>query len=201
MLFITEGDRAFLARDFDSARAKYQQAIKLDPQMARAHLRMAQLHLSQNEVDDAVAVLETAARFVGSDVQLRVEVYFLRAMVAELTATPEQAVASWQAFAQNVASFGMERTEAPTPPLDSSSGEPADVPSAEIPSAASPDEPDEALGAVIKQSGSPPAYSGTVQERKRMVLVRGRTVEDSTAVKERIRKRFEEAQQSSASSR
>src|SRR5690606_530279 len=95
---IIQGDRAMLAGDRELARSWYQRAIKQNPQVAAAHLRMAQVHLAAGELSEADAVLRTALVFAGTDLRLKARLYFLQAVVRERTTEPSAALASWNAF-------------------------------------------------------------------------------------------------------
>lgn len=96
---IAAGDAALLARDFPAAALQYQQAITLEPRKALGHLRMAALHLSLGELDQATVVLETAERFTGGDARLTVQTLALKAMLAERKGALADANLAWSAYA------------------------------------------------------------------------------------------------------
>jgi hypothetical protein len=96
---IAAGDEALLARDFPAAAVQYQQAITLEPRKALGHLRMAALHLSLGELDQATVVLETAETLTGGDAWLTVQTLALKAMLAERKGALADANLAWSAYA------------------------------------------------------------------------------------------------------
>jgi tetratricopeptide (TPR) repeat protein len=96
---IAVGDAALLAGDFSAAAVQYQQAITLEPRKALGHLRMAALHLSLGELDQATLVLETAERFNGGDARITVQTLALKAMLAERKGALADANLAWSAYA------------------------------------------------------------------------------------------------------
>jgi tetratricopeptide (TPR) repeat protein len=96
---IVRGDAALLARDFPTATAAYQEAIKAAPQRALGHLRMASLHLSLGQLDEATEVLAAAERFTGGDATLTVQTLALKAMLLERRAAWSDATLAFSAYA------------------------------------------------------------------------------------------------------
>jgi len=96
---IVRGDAAVLARDFVAAAIAYQEAIKSAPQKALGHLRMASLHLSLGQLDEAAEVLATAERFSGGDATLTVQILALKAMLLERRGAWSEATLAWSAYA------------------------------------------------------------------------------------------------------
>jgi hypothetical protein len=96
---VLRGDAAVLARDFAAAAGAYQEAIKAAPQKALGHLRMASLHLSLGQLDEATEVLAAAKRFTGGDAALTVQVLALEAMLLERRAVWADATLAWSAYA------------------------------------------------------------------------------------------------------
>lgn len=96
---IVRGDAALLARDSVAATAAYQEAIKAAPQRALGHLRLASLHLSLGNLDEAGEVLAAAERFTAGDATLTVQALALKAMLLERRAAWADATLAFSAYA------------------------------------------------------------------------------------------------------
>jgi len=100
MELIVKADRAYLARDFDSATATYREAIQIEPQNALGHLRMGQAQLIKGDPKEAEAAFVTGLRFVGADAALKAKLLLWLAELGERQKSSDEAILRWKEYAK-----------------------------------------------------------------------------------------------------
>jgi tetratricopeptide (TPR) repeat protein len=93
-----DGDRAAIARDFDTAIAKYRSIIAEDPRNALAHYRIAQAQALKGDFNEAEQAYFAALRFSGTNDALRAKVLFCIADLRERQKAYEAAVDAWTEY-------------------------------------------------------------------------------------------------------
>jgi tetratricopeptide (TPR) repeat protein len=93
-----EGDRAAIARDFDTAIAKYRSVVANDPRNAVAHYRIAQAQAMKGDLNEAEQAYFAALRFSGTNDALRAKVLFCIADLRERQKAYEAAVDAWTEY-------------------------------------------------------------------------------------------------------
>jgi tetratricopeptide (TPR) repeat protein len=99
---VKKGDDAYAARDFDGAKAAYQEAIRSEPQNALGHYRMGEANLAKGDMKEAETVWQTALRFVGENAALKAKILFVLADVKERERSFEEATNGWNAYAAHL---------------------------------------------------------------------------------------------------
>ncbi len=102
------GDNAYLARDYDGALARYQEAIKQSPNDPVGHLRLAEVHLKKGEFAEAEQSLAAVERFAGKNATIKAKALFLKAEIQERQKAHKPAVDAWKAYQQ----FGQQQPAA-----------------------------------------------------------------------------------------
>jgi tetratricopeptide (TPR) repeat protein len=102
------GDSAYLARDFDTAGARYREAIKQSPNNPIGHLRLAEVHMKKGELAEAEQALNAVERFAGKDQTAKAKALFLKAELQERQKAYKPAVAAWTTYQQ----FGQQQPSA-----------------------------------------------------------------------------------------
>lgn len=113
---VNAGDSAYLARDFDGALAKYQDAVTKDPQNAIGHLRMGEVQLKQGKLKEAEQSLVAAVRFVGEAWRVRAKSFYLLAVLRERQGLVGPTVESWEAYRKLGEQHPEAKIYAETPP-------------------------------------------------------------------------------------
>lgn len=96
---IAKGERAFVAKDMEGARAGFQEAVQLDPAKTLGFFRLAETELATGKLDDAAATLTTAQAKKGSP-DLQAKVLFLAAEVLERQKKWAEAKDAWGKYAK-----------------------------------------------------------------------------------------------------
>jgi tetratricopeptide (TPR) repeat protein len=96
-LKIGEGDRAYLARDFDGAVALYTEAIKQEPRRALGHFRLGESYRAQSKFEEAFEALGNAARFART-LELKARAVFVMADTYERASRLPQARDEWNVY-------------------------------------------------------------------------------------------------------
>jgi len=98
---IVRGDRAYVARDFDGAILNYREAIKLEPEKALGHYRVASAQLAKGDQKEAEAALVNGLRFVAKDGTLKAKLIFALADLRERQKNNDEAIGRWKEYAKN----------------------------------------------------------------------------------------------------
>ena len=98
---IVRGDRAYVARDFDGAILNYREAIKLEPEKALGHYRVASAQLAKGDQKEAEAALVNGLRFVGKDGTLKAKLIFALADLRERQKNNDEAIGRWKEYSKN----------------------------------------------------------------------------------------------------
>jgi predicted Zn-dependent protease len=96
---VAKGERAFVAKDMEGARAAFQEAVQLDPTKTLGFFRLAESELAAGKLDDAASTLTTAQAKKGSP-DLQAKVLFLAAEVLERQKKWAEAKDAWGKYAQ-----------------------------------------------------------------------------------------------------
>lgn len=102
---INKGDRAYVARDFDSALAAYREAIQAEPQNALGHYRAGAVQLAKGDQKEAEAAWVAGLRFVGQDGTLKAKLQFALADLRERQKNSDEAVARWKEYAKTAEDY------------------------------------------------------------------------------------------------
>jgi tetratricopeptide (TPR) repeat protein len=113
---LLKGDKAYVARDFDSAIVAYQEAIKLEPQNALGHYRMGEAQLAKANPSEAEASWVAGLRFVGEEHKLRAKLLFVLADLRERQKSHDEATERWSEYEKFVGSQPESKGFAQTPP-------------------------------------------------------------------------------------
>jgi tetratricopeptide (TPR) repeat protein len=113
---IVKGDRAYVARDFDGAIQSYREAIKLEPEKALGHSRVASAQFAKGDAKEAEAALVNGLRFVGKDSTLKAKLIFALADLRERQKNTDEAIGRWKEYSKNAE----EEKEAITYPASAS---------------------------------------------------------------------------------
>lgn len=97
---VNEGDRKFVARDYDAAIGAYRKAIEKEPQNALGHYRMGQAHVAKNDLKEAKASYQAALRYVGGDNNLKAKLLFVMADLHEREKQYDEAIKAWDEYAK-----------------------------------------------------------------------------------------------------
>jgi tetratricopeptide (TPR) repeat protein len=161
---IKGGDRAFLAKRFDEAVTAYEKAIAKQPASAEAYGRLAAAQRELGRFDEAIATLGQGLD-KSTDVTERAKLLFLQADIRERQRALPEAAERWSAY------------------LDTASGGEVtidlDAPEAAAESTAAP-------GAKV--------YPATAHERLKQVAAAEKRQKDYASVKDRIKKREQQAE-------
>lgn len=95
---INRGDAAYLARNFDAAKAAYQEAITQEPQNPLGHYRLGSVHLAKEQFTDALEVWEAAKRFAVREPTLKAKILFVLADLAERQRQLPEATNRWNSY-------------------------------------------------------------------------------------------------------
>jgi tetratricopeptide (TPR) repeat protein len=98
---IVKGDRAYVARDFDAAIQSYREAIKLEPEKALGHARVASAQFAKGDAKEAEAALVNGLRFVGKDGTLKAKLVFALADLRERQKNTDEAIGRWKEYSKN----------------------------------------------------------------------------------------------------
>ena len=98
---IGKGDRAYVARDFDGAIQSYREAIKMDPEKALGHSRVASAQFAKGDAKEAEAALVSGLRFVGKDGTLKAKLLFALADLRERQKNTDEALGRWKEYSKN----------------------------------------------------------------------------------------------------
>jgi len=98
---IVKGDRAYVARDFDGAIQSYREAIKLEPEKALGHSRVASAQFAKGDQKEAEAALINGLRFVGKDGTLKAKLIFALADLRERQKNTDEAIGRWKEYSKN----------------------------------------------------------------------------------------------------
>ena len=98
---IIKGDRSFVARDFDVAIMNYREAIKMEPEKALGHYRVASAQLAKGDQKEAEAALVNGLRFVGKDGTLKAKLIFVLADLRERQKNTDEAIGRWKEYSAN----------------------------------------------------------------------------------------------------
>lgn len=98
---IAKGDRAYVARDFDGAIQSYREAIKMDPEKALGHSRVASAQFAKGDQKEAEAALVNGLRFVGKDGTLKAKLIFALADLRERQKNNDEAIGRWKEYSKN----------------------------------------------------------------------------------------------------
>lgn len=168
---LAEGDRAFLGKRFDEAVSAYEKAIAKQPASAEAYGRLAAAQRELGKLDEAIATLGQGLD-KGTDVTERAKLLFLQADIRERQRALPEATDRWSAY------------------LDTASGGEVtidlDAPEAAAESTAVP-------GAKV--------YPATAHERLKQVAAAEKRQKDYASVKDRIKKREQQAEAKARSAR
>lgn len=93
-----DGDRAYLAHDFDGALAAYQRGLKKQPQNARLHYRVGQTQIAKGDLKEAEAAYLAAVRFVAADHALKAKLLFVLADLRERQKAYDDAHEGWSKY-------------------------------------------------------------------------------------------------------
>jgi tetratricopeptide (TPR) repeat protein len=110
---IAKGDRAYVARDFDGAIQAYREAIKMEPERALGHSRVASAQFAKGDAKEAEAALVNGLRFVGKDGTLKAKLIFALADLRERQKNTDEAIGRWKEYSKNAE----EQKEAITYPV------------------------------------------------------------------------------------
>lgn len=161
---ITQGDQAYLGKQFAEAETAYRRAVERSPQSAEAFARLACAQRELGKFDEAIETLGRGLQ-TSSTVTDRAKLVFLQADIRERKRELEKATERWNAYLD--LSGGGERT------ID------LDAPEAETPTTSVP-------GAKV--------YPATARERLNQIEAAQKRLEDYGAVKDRIKKREQEGE-------
>jgi len=98
---ILKGDRAYVARDFDGAIQIYREAIKMEPEKALGHSRVASAQFAKGDQKEAEAALVNGLRFVGKDGTLKAKLIFALADLRERQKNNDEAIGRWKEYSKN----------------------------------------------------------------------------------------------------
>ena len=98
---IAKGDRAYVARDFDGAIQSYREAIKMEPEKALGHSRVASAQFAKGDQKEAEAALVNGLRFVGKDGTLKAKLIFALADLRERQKNNDEAIGRWKEYSKN----------------------------------------------------------------------------------------------------
>lgn len=98
---VTKGDRAVIARDFDTAIAAYREAIQKEPQNPLAHYRVGSAQLLKGDQKEAEAAFVAGLRFVGKDGTLKGKLLFALADLRERQKNNDEAIGRWKEYSAN----------------------------------------------------------------------------------------------------
>lgn len=112
---LLKGDKAFVARDFDSAITAYQEAIKLEPQNALGHYRMGEAQLAKANPTEAETNWVAGLRFVGENHKLRAKLLFVIADLRERQKSLDDAAERWSEYEKFVGAQPEAKGYASTP--------------------------------------------------------------------------------------
>jgi tetratricopeptide (TPR) repeat protein len=162
---IREGDAAYLDKRFDGAESAYQKAVKRQPQKPEAYARLASAQRELGKFDEAI---ETLGRGLGSSstVTERAKLIFIQADIQERKRALERATERWNAYLE-LSGGGGERT------ID------LDAPEQDAP---------------VETVKGETVYPATALERLEQIAAAEKRYQEYGAVKERIRKREQEAE-------
>jgi tetratricopeptide (TPR) repeat protein len=113
---LLKGDKAYIARDFDSAITAYQEAIKLEPQNALGHYRMGEAQLAKGNQAEAEQSWTAGLRFVADNHKLKAKLLFVIADLRERQKNYDDALARWDDYAKFVTAEQAAKGFAQTPP-------------------------------------------------------------------------------------
>lgn len=93
---IQRGDRALLARDFDTALASYRDALEKDPQNALGYYRVAEAQILKGELKEAETAIAAGLHVLSaSNPSLKAKLQFALADVRERQKAYDEASAAW----------------------------------------------------------------------------------------------------------
>ncbi|MCH2108101.1 MAG: tetratricopeptide repeat protein [Polyangiaceae bacterium] len=124
---LNKGDASYIARDYGGANSHYQQAIVNEPKNATGHLRVAEVQLKLNDLDQAEEALVSALRFSGGSLDRKSRVFFLLAQLAEARAV--ESVKSLDAVQEGWRAYAALRSDANSFLVEAPESDPGDVPS------------------------------------------------------------------------
>lgn len=97
---VNQGDRAYLARDFDAALKLYRDAVQREPQNALGHYRLGVAQLAKGDEKEAEAAWAAGLRFAGKDGALKARLLFALADLRERQQNTDEALARWKEYAK-----------------------------------------------------------------------------------------------------
>jgi len=95
---LTEGDRAAIARDFDTALTKYRSILADDPRNALVHYRVGQVQAMRGNSHEAEQAYIAALGFSGTDDALRGRILFCIADLRERQRSYDAAADAWTEY-------------------------------------------------------------------------------------------------------
>ena len=98
---INKGDRAYIARDFDSALATYREAIQSSPQDPLGHYRAGVAQLAKGDQKEAEAAFVNGLRFAEKDATLKGKLIFALADLRERQKNNDDAIARWKEYSKH----------------------------------------------------------------------------------------------------
>jgi tetratricopeptide (TPR) repeat protein len=95
---VSQGDRAFVARDFERAADSYRAAITSEPENPLGHLRMSELALARGDLSEAEQAIGAALRYAKDGSAQKGQAMFLLAVLRERQRATDDALERWQAY-------------------------------------------------------------------------------------------------------
>lgn len=102
MEIINEGNAAYIARDYATATAKYQEALQKKPNGALGHYMLGQALLAEGKLKEANDAWQSALRFAEKKPALKAKALFVIADLRERQKQWDAAAEAWKAYASYV---------------------------------------------------------------------------------------------------
>jgi tetratricopeptide (TPR) repeat protein len=103
---VQKGDRAFAARDFDTAIAAYREEIQKKPNGALGHYRLGEAELAKGNFEEAEKSWQTALRLAGKDEATKSKLLLVLADLKERQKAYDEGVERWKSCAEHAQATG-----------------------------------------------------------------------------------------------